>query len=98
MHRRGGSSRPAESLRTNVRTFVWKLSATIEPLYSNVLNSPKLLHGCAKSWETRAGDVRHQSFWPRLSFDIMEPLAHLVRYIKRRICDDASVGFQLSFV
>jgi len=34
----------------------------------------------------------------RYSFDILEPLAHLVCYIKRRICDDASVWFQLSFV
>jgi hypothetical protein len=42
--------------------------------------------------------VRHQSFWHRLSFDLMEHLAHLVCYIKRRIFDDASAWFQLSFV
>jgi len=28
----------------------------------------------------------------------MEPLSHLVVYIKRRICDDASAWFRLSFV
>ncbi len=39
--------------------------------------------------------VHRQRNWNKLQVELTENLAHLVRYIKRHICDIASIGFRL---